>query len=270
MDVRPPYLFSPGDRDDPCLTVTGDIDTAVVEVAVRGRWTQRLGARTHTAIRKCLAEHPAAIIVDLQELDDAVGASAALWPAADRAASSLEPPVLLVLCVPRAAPLTHRLRRLGVTRFLPVFDTLPLARAATARKAVLTDRLQLHRLPPDPLSACAARNLVGVACDTWNLRELLHTGRLVMSELVGNAVDHAGTDVTVSVWRRGPGIHLSVRDGDPRLPALRDPAPVHPGLPRDVRGEGLRIVDAAADAWGAMATHDGKVVWATLRARRRR
>jgi hypothetical protein len=72
--------------------------------------------------------------------------------------------------------------------------------------------------------------------------------------------------MVVTVCRRATGLRLSVRDGDPRLPYLRDPAPgVAGGDQHDGGGQGLRIVDAAATAWGAMPTHDGKLVWATLR-----
>jgi hypothetical protein len=76
--------------------------------------------------------------------------------------------------------------------------------------------------------------------------------------------------MVVTVWRRGTGLHVSVRDGDPRLPFLRDAESADGGPSIQMRGHGLRIVDVLSSAWGAMATRDGKMVWATIRSCRRR
>jgi anti-sigma regulatory factor (Ser/Thr protein kinase) len=265
MEGRPPYLFgSTGSSGRaPSLTLTSDVETAVVEMAVHGRWSQRLGMDVSSGVRKCLAEHPSAVIADLHDMGDPDGASVALWIAGRRAATALQPPVQLVLCVPPEAPLAHRLQRVGAGGYLPVFPTMCAARAAVGSRLPLTDLLQLT-LPPDLLSASLARNLVGEACQAWDLVELLHPARLVMSELVVNAAEHAGTDMIATVSRRGAGLHLSVRDGEPTLPQLRSLAPVVAGMPLDERGQGLHLVHAASAAWGAMPTQDGKVVWATM------
>jgi hypothetical protein len=85
-----------------------------------------------------------------------------------------------------------------------------------------------------------------------------------MSELVTNAVEHAGTELTVVVTRRGSGLQLAVADGaaeHPRLTKLRRP---RRGYPLDERGRGLQTVDATATAWGSLPTPTGKVVWANL------
>ncbi|WP_433728225.1 ATP-binding protein [Actinoplanes sp. CA-051413] len=265
MEARPPYLFGSLDPVDPDVNVISDIDTDTVEITVRGRWNQRLGSNTYTSIRKCIAGHPATLIIDVRQMDDFWAASATMWLAANRAAGAMEPPVQLVLCVPPATPLAGKLARLGASRFLATAATPEQARTAVASHAVLTDRMQLSMLPPEPLSASAARDLVGRACDAWDMRELLYLARAVISELACNAAEHARTPMEVAVYRRATGLRLSVRDGDPRLPVLRDPEPVAAGERRYAAGQGLRIVDAAATAWGAMPTRDGKLVWATLR-----
>jgi hypothetical protein len=251
------------------VTVIADMDTDTVEIGVRGRWNQRLGMDTYTSIRKCLAGHPAALIVDLQQMDDFSAASATMWLAANRAATAMQPPVRLVLCVPPTTHLAGKPARLGASRTLAVVAAPVQARAAIAAHTVLTDQMRLGELPPEPLSACAARNFVGAACDTWNLRGLLHLSRSVVSELACNAAEHARTPMVVTVWRLGAGLRVSVRDGDPGLPYLRRPGPDTAGEDRDGRGQGLRLADAAATAWGAMPTRDGKLVWATLRDNRR-
>jgi len=263
MEVAPPYLFGTDD-DGSALTVTCDIDTGILDLAVRGRFGRRTATDTFTGLRKCLAEHPSAIVVDLLEFDDPLAASAAMWVAINRKAAALNPPVRLALAVDPASPLQERLRRLGVVRYFPVESTVAEARAAVAGTLPWAQRLQLIEMSPDQMSSCAARNLVGAACEAWRMTDLLHSARIIVSELVTNAVEHAGTDVTVTVWRRGTGLHLSVRDGDPRLPRLLSASSGALGE----RGGGLRIVGARATAWGAMATRDGKLVWATLRSAR--
>jgi anti-sigma regulatory factor (Ser/Thr protein kinase) len=120
-------------------------------------------------------------------------------------------------------------------------------------------------LAPDPDAPALARNLVGDACRAWRLPDLLHPGRLVMSELVTNAVEHARSTIRVELSRRVSGLRIAVSDASPVLPHLIDLAPPRRGLPLDERGRGLRTVQAVATAWGAMPTANGKVVWATLR-----
>jgi hypothetical protein len=124
--------------------------------------------------------------------------------------------------------------------------------------------LVLH-LPPEPESAALARNLLGDACCLWDRPHLLHTGRLIMSELVTNAVEHVGAEFTVVVARHGAGLRLAVADTEPRLPHVLELTPPRPGCPLDDRGRGLRMVQAIAADWGAAATPAGKVVWATIR-----
>jgi hypothetical protein len=263
MEVRPPHLFSSDDHHGPRLTVVGDVTTAVVEMAVHGPWDRRLGADVTTATHKCLAEQPSALIADLRDLHDPDGRSAALWLAVRRACLARQPAVHLGLCVTPGGPLADRLTRLGVRRHVPVFPSPAAARAELTGRAPRRPVLQSH-LPPEPLSASLALDLVGQGCSAWRLPGVLHPARRVLSELVTNAVEHARTPVLVTVSHRGPGLHLSVRDGDPRLPRL---LPGRGAGPSHERGQGLRLVHAGASAWGAMPTHGGKVVWATVRPR---
>jgi hypothetical protein len=248
----------------PLFSVHGDIEQATIEVAVHGRWSRRMQASAATGIGKCFAESPRAVIIDLHELDDPLAASAVMWWTTGMRGAALHPPTLVVLCLPTTSTLAARLQRLGAKRSLPVYATMAEARTAIASRLPLTEREQL-RLDPTAMAPAVARDLAGRACRAWSMTALLHPSRLVMSELVLNAVEHARTPIVVTVSKRGDGLHLAVADADPRLPRLRDPMPVHPALPLAERGHGLRTVHAAATVWGAMPTRDGKLVWATLR-----
>jgi hypothetical protein len=270
MEEDPPYLLDNGEGPGgPGVSVTGDVDTAMIEMDVRGRWNSRLGMAAYAAFCKCLAEHPAAIIVNLSGLRDPTGASAPMWLASCQRATAMQPPVRMALTLPSDTPLADRLGRIGAN-LIPAYRTTEEARAAVAGRTPYTDRLQSAGLPPDPAAVRTARGVVDTACDAWDFPELRYPGRLVITELVANAVEYARTDMVVTVWRRGTGLHLSVRDGDPRMPFLRDPRSADASASIQRRGHGLRIVDAISSAWGAMATGDGKKVWATVDSCRRR
>jgi anti-sigma regulatory factor (Ser/Thr protein kinase) len=264
MPISPPHRS--GDRDDGpgTLTATSDIDGAVIVLTPHGQWDWRLFLDLYAEFHRFLAEHPVALIVDLHDLVDPTTASASLWLTARRSGAAMRPPVEVALCLPARTPLAIRLHRLGAKRFLPIYPTVAQARAGVATAVPLTDRFQ-QQLPPEPKSAGLARVMVADACHTWHLSHLLYPAQLVASELVSNAIRHAGTDLLVTVSRRDAGLHLAILDGSPVLPSPRHPADASGSLTD--RGRGLQIVQGVADAWGALPTHDGagKVVWATLK-----
>lgn len=264
MEADPPDLSTAGHHGAVRLTVAGEVGTAVIEMEVRGRWDRRLSMEVYLALRDCLAEHPSAVIVDLHGLDDLDATSTAMWVAASQAASTLQPPAQLVLCLPPTRQLTSHLRRLGAVRFLPIHATMKQARATVASRLPSINRLHLNRLRPEPSSPTVAGDAVVVACAAWGLPDLLDPSRQIVMELVTNAVTHAGTDMALTMSVRGSGLHLAVHDGDHRMPNLPS---VERGAARTVRG--LRMVESRASAWGATPTRDGKVVWALVRPRRR-
>ena len=113
-------------------------------------------------------------------------------------------------------------------------------------------------LPPLPASAGRARQLVVDLCRQWQVSALCDDVALVVTELVVNAVRHAGTDVTLHLHPIDGGVRLEVWDGSTR-----------PLRPRDARGSdeggrGLLLVDALSTRYGVEAESRGKRVWAEL------
>jgi anti-sigma regulatory factor (Ser/Thr protein kinase) len=111
-----------------------------------------------------------------------------------------------------------------------------------------------------PDAARAARQFVVDALGRWgHVGLLLDDAQLVVSELVTNAVVHAGTPFLVAAQVQESGIRLSVRDANTARPTLRDGGQLAPS------GRGLRIVATLASNWGVDVDADGKTVWADLR-----
>jgi hypothetical protein len=268
IGVQPPYLFSryqPGQGDG--VSVDLDVETSIITLAVHGGWTRRLQIDVYSAVKKCLSEHPATLIIDLRGMTDQRADSVITWMTARHLADAMHPPVQVIVCIPDNTAVARRLNRVGAARCLPILGTMAQARAAAAEWLPLTGRFQVH-LMPEGSAAAVARSVVTDACTAWRMIELRDRGRLVVSELVSNAVEHAGTPVTVLLSRRGTGLHLAVRDGEPRLPYLRD-LTTGDGRHLQERGRGLHTVHAAASMWGSMPSGHGKVIWATIQSWRR-
>ena len=83
--------------------------------------------------------------------------------------------------------------------------------------------------------------------------------RLITSELVTNAVQHARTRFQVKLIRDGDIFRLSVTDQSASTPT-RDQEP--DSLMQ--HGRGLVIVEALATSWGIQTVNGGKSIWATL------
>ncbi|BEP14583.1 hypothetical protein acdb102_28940 [Acidothermaceae bacterium B102] len=116
-------------------------------------------------------------------------------------------------------------------------------------------------LPAEPRSAAHARSLVTVACSRWQAEQVCADTELVVTELVANAVRHAGTEITVrlaAIAGTPGGVRAEVSDSSTR--------PVRPrqASALEESGRGLLLVDILSSRWGADATTEGKTVWAEL------
>ncbi|MGA5819678.1 ATP-binding protein [Kitasatospora sp. NPDC094028] len=122
------------------------------------------------------------------------------------------------------------------------------------------------RLPSRPESGPVARRLVLSVLQSWELHQHLAAGELLTSELVSNAIRHAGgRTIGLFVGRKPGWLRVEVRDSSRSLPCmiLAEPRPVNE------RGRGLKVVDDLADRWGADLLPRGKGVWFELKVRDR-
>lgn len=113
---------------------------------------------------------------------------------------------------------------------------------------------------PEPASVPAARRFVVDKLGRLPA-EMVDTVRLLVSELVTNAVMYAGTDFTVELDQSTSSLVVSVTDSGTGTPEVRDLPD-----PADLHGRGLRIVLGLADDWGVIPGDAGigKVVWFEL------
>jgi anti-anti-sigma regulatory factor len=205
------------------------------------------------ALIRCLADEPDLVVLDFTAVSSVNrDGTTALPSLADRARAW--PGASLVLAGASGevgAVLSDVVR-------LPVYPTVlaALARADGGGQAGSRVRLALE---PSTSAAATARRLIDKVCLEWNLLTLRDTARLIVTELVSNAVRHAATAIQVTVSHTDDAIHIGVRDHS-TAPARRgDPVP-----PTVEGGRGLLVVDLMSRAWGTTPTHDGKAVWATL------
>jgi anti-sigma regulatory factor (Ser/Thr protein kinase) len=118
------------------------------------------------------------------------------------------------------------------------------------------------RLPACPVSACEARSFVGIHLTQHDLGYLVDDIRLVVSELVTNALVHARTPLTVTLQELLFCVVLTVHDDSPDLPT------VLLSQLGDVGGRGLDLVARYSSDWGVSLGADGdKNVWASFAVR---
>lgn len=117
---------------------------------------------------------------------------------------------------------------------------------------------EIH-LPCELASVTAGRHFVRDVLNAWHLPRLVDDAQLATSELVANAVRHAGTDLRLSV-SLDDGVVIAIEDSRPEI---RHPVLANPGSMAE-SGRGLHIVAAVSSDWGIRATPNGKAVWFAL------
>ncbi len=110
-------------------------------------------------------------------------------------------------------------------------------------------------LPALPSSAGKARRLLRDALPEEASEDAVDAAALALSEIVTNALVHAGTEMRLRVILAPSAVRVELADGSAHLP-----------LPRDYSraagtGRGLHMVTEVVDQWGAHHDEDGKVVW---------
>ena len=84
--------------------------------------------------------------------------------------------------------------------------------------------------------------------------------KLLTSEVVTNAIVHAGTEVTLRAVVDGASLRVEVHDDSPLMPRTD----LRPD-PSDEGGRGMTLIQGIAKDWGVdRVDGDGKILWFTV------
>ena len=129
------------------------------------------------------------------------------------------------------------------------------------------ERVATATYAPEPAAAAQARRFVRETLRSWGVpgpapqaSSLVDDAVLLTSELVTNAVVHAGTQVMLTCRMGNKAVEIAVRDRHPArsLTSSRQP----PGdLGERTSGRGLMLPSALATSWGVTYARTAKSVW---------
>lgn len=110
-------------------------------------------------------------------------------------------------------------------------------------------------LAQDLASPRTARQFVEGVLVRWQCDQQVDVINLLVSELVTNAVIHAGSSAEIAVRLTDKAVRVSVADRNNGLPTLKD------ADAEDTSGRGVSLVDTLASAWGVERLPVGKSIW---------
>lgn len=118
----------------------------------------------------------------------------------------------------------------------------------------------------DPVgrSVATARSFVRDTLQGWGFADVVDDAVVLTSELVTNAVVHAGTAADVLCLRSEDAVRIEVSDRYPEREIPLQQSSVNMGSPDREGGRGLQLCAALASRWGVEYTSTHKQVWFQL------
>jgi PAS domain S-box-containing protein len=135
-------------------------------------------------------------------------------------------------------------------------DNRPRSSVITARAAATFE--------PVGRSVATARSFVRDTLQGWGFADIVDDAVVLTSELVTNAVVHAGTHAEVLCLRTEDGVRIEVSDRYPEREVPLQHSAVSMGSPDREGGRGLQLCAALATRWGVDYTPTHKNVWFQL------
>lgn len=132
-----------------------------------------------------------------------------------------------------------------------------------SRSSVITARAAAS-FDPVGRSVASARSFVRDTLQGWGFADIVDDAVVLTSELVTNAVVHAGTSADVLCLRSDEGVRIEVADRYPEREIPLQGSPVNMGSPDREGGRGLQLCAALAGRWGVEYTPTHKQVWFQL------
>ncbi|MFF9037658.1 SpoIIE family protein phosphatase [Streptomyces sp. NPDC014892] len=113
-------------------------------------------------------------------------------------------------------------------------------------------------------SVATARSFVRDTLQGWGFADIVDDAVVLTSELVTNAVVHAGTPADVLCLRTEDGVRIEVADRYPEREIPLQGSHINMGSPDREGGRGLQLCAAMATRWGVEYTPTHKQVWFQL------
>lgn len=113
-------------------------------------------------------------------------------------------------------------------------------------------------------SVASARSFVRDTLQGWGFADIVDDAVVLTSELVTNAVVHAGTSADLLCLRSDEGVRIEVADRYPEREIPLQGAAINMGSPDREGGRGLQLCAALAGRWGVEYTPTHKTVWFQL------
>jgi PAS domain S-box-containing protein len=113
-------------------------------------------------------------------------------------------------------------------------------------------------------SVATARSFVRDTLQGWGFADIVDDAVVLTSELVTNAVVHAGTSADVLCLRADDGVRIEVADRYPEREIPLQGSHINMGSPDREGGRGLQLCAAMATRWGVEYTPTHKQVWFQL------
>ncbi|TXS16056.1 PAS domain S-box protein [Streptomyces sp. ms191] len=120
------------------------------------------------------------------------------------------------------------------------------------------DELREWDVPPAPSAVAQARARAAELVADWGVPVDPFDVKLVVSELVTNALRYGAAPITLRLIRSDRALICEVVDSAPTAPHLRHAKAVDEG------GRGLHICATMAEGWGVRYADDTKTVWAEV------
>lgn len=223
-------------------------------VAVAGRLDPVFGPRLRDDLLRIASDSDRALILDLDLLQvdrsSPLAGLVAVW-----SRIKVWPGIPLVL-VARQPALRLALRAAAVSKLVPTVASLD--QAVSCVSSVARRRREQINLSCDRFSPRRSRVWIRNQLTEWGLEDPA-PAELVGTELVDNAIIHAGSPSVLRADLQSGALSIAVLDDDPRPPRL---VPIGE---RADGGRGLVIVDQLTRAWGSSPRPGGgKIVWAVM------
>ncbi|WP_190198910.1 SpoIIE family protein phosphatase [Streptomyces djakartensis] len=132
-----------------------------------------------------------------------------------------------------------------------------------SRSSVITARAAAS-FEPVGRSVASARSFVRDTLQGWGFADIVDDAVVLTSELVTNAVVHAGTSADVLCLRSDEDVRIEVADRYPEREIPLQATAVNMGSPDREGGRGLQLCAALAGRWGVEYTPTHKTVWFQL------